>query len=276
MQRTSGNRAVARMLAREKTETDETQPAAPQETGIADSAATGRMTTAAKQVQADWDALKTADARAQKFAEAPLAELKAAGVPAYTVVMKDLGSANGQFDFTTWSMDLAKGRFETAKPSAAVMAGVARTIAHESRHCEQWFRMARLEAGRGKKAAAIAKKLQIPQKIADEAEKNPLKADTPEGKEAEAWYESVYGGKGADRGKVLKALPVLGKALADAKAATAALPATASQAEKDAAKAKQDEAQKAYDENYAKYRALPEEADAFNVGGTVEAGVLKP
>src|SRR5689334_3587012 len=57
IQRTSGNRAVLRLLARDTVDA----PAKPQETGIADSAATGRMSAAAKALVKDWDTLKSPD-----------------------------------------------------------------------------------------------------------------------------------------------------------------------------------------------------------------------
>jgi hypothetical protein len=279
LQRTIGNEAVTRMLARDMTAADAQQTTEPPlETGIADKASTGRITAGAKKLAAGWDSLKTAEERAKVLAGGALAELKAAGVPEYSIVLKDLGKNTGQFQFTTWVMELHKARFEVAKPSAEHLAGVARTIAHESRHCEQWFRMARLEAGRGKDAKVIAREMGIPKKIAEAALKSPLKADGPEGKEADAWYESVYGGKSAARRKILKDLPVLTKAYNDAKAENERVSksTSASQTEKKVAQRKQAEAKKAYDECYAKYRALPEEADAWKVGEAVERGVKKP
>src|SRR5690348_5802658 len=103
MQRTSGNRAVLRLL--------EDAPQAPvavaggatataakrKKTGIAADKATGHMASTAKDVYDDWGKLKSADARARKIASAALSELKKAGVPAYRIVVKNLGGNLGQF-----------------------------------------------------------------------------------------------------------------------------------------------------------------------------------
>jgi hypothetical protein len=85
-------------------------------------------------------------------ADAALAELKTVGVPAYAVAFKrTLGAAAGQFDFPTWTMDVGKTPFEGANPGLATVAELSNYVIHESRHCEQWFRMARRTAGKGRR-----------------------------------------------------------------------------------------------------------------------------
>jgi hypothetical protein len=74
------------------------------------------------------------------------------GVPAYAVAFKStLGAAAGQFDFPTWTMDVGKTPFEGANPGLATVAELSNYVIHESRHCEQWFRMARRTAGKGRR-----------------------------------------------------------------------------------------------------------------------------
>ena len=86
--------------------------------------------------------------RAKKIAKASLDALKAAGVPAYKVVVKNLGGDHRLVRL----LDVVDGaglvgrsrrRSPTKRPSPR-----PRTRSPTSRaHCEQWFRMARLRAG---------------------------------------------------------------------------------------------------------------------------------
>ena len=218
-------------------------------------------------------------------AEAVLADVNVAlqneGIPAVGWIFNAAHGTGAVFAFREWQMELGEEPYsmdvaDNATPEQ--QAWQISAVYHEARHAEQWFRMARLEAGRGKKADAIAKTMGIPRKIADEAAKSPLAADTPEGKEAETWYESVYGVKAAERNKILKDLPVLKQALLDANAEhdRVSKDAGASKDAKDAAQRKQAEAKRKFDEVYAKYLAMPEEADAWKVDAAVESAVKGP
>jgi hypothetical protein len=143
--------------------------------------------------------------------------LKSADVPPVKIINGAAG-ANGEFDFTVWSIALNKG---TAFPGAtnvsdiseAKMSDVADTIYHEARHGEQWYRMARMRAGEAlqgdttvskqkKVANDVATEMGIPANIALKAAKKPLyesysaKRTGKEDKmmtESKAWYNSVYG-----------------------------------------------------------------------------------
>jgi len=77
-----------------------------------------------------------------------------------------------------------------------ILIDVADTIYHESRHCEQWYRMARFmgtptgRGGLGKNGAYIARAMQIPRGQANAAERRSLPRN--EMAEARGWCESVY------------------------------------------------------------------------------------
>lgn len=180
----------------------------------------------------DWSTLTTPAAKAQALIDAINPQLRAAGVPALGVTLAGgLGTASGHFDFATWSMTLDQTLFAQATIPQAQLDQMANYVIHESRHAEQWFNMAQLRAGQGRTAAQIARQLGIPQRIATAAAAAPIAANSSKAIVATNWYESVYGAGAAHRNTTVTNV------------VASATPA-----------------------NYAAYRALPEESDAFQVG----------
>jgi hypothetical protein len=268
LQRSAGNAAVTSLIAR-----DEAAPAVvpappPDKTGIGARLAVFRFIEAAKKVESDWVALGTADARAKAFGAAANAELKLAGVPEVKVKVKKMDSS-GQFSFSTWTLQIGKEAFDKAAADRDEIGDAADTVYHESRHAEQWFRMARLQAGKGWKAAKIATKLGIPLKIAKAAVASPLAVGAgTEATEASGWYESVYGTGRKHRQKTLTDMPKIDKKLEAARKALAKVLKNkkSTEKQKEAAQKKVDDLQKKWDDVYDAYRALPEEFDAWAVG----------
>ena len=263
------------------TATAPTPPApARSETGIASRVAMTRFTTAARTLTAEWERLD-ANGRAGRLGSAANDELKAAQVPETTVQVKVLPGKDGEFAFDAWELGLNEHLFQRPTIVAPLVANVADTVYHEARHCEQWFRMARLEAGKGGDANAVAQALGIPPRIAAQAVAAPLRADTAEGREAQGWYDSVYGANGAARNQTLTELVTRSQALEAAyqayqadQQAYEALPDTAPAAEKQAAHDKAlasyaawERLYNEFDAVYQAYRALPEEQDAWATGG---------
>lgn len=275
LQRSAGNAAVSALIARD--DATGTAPAPvpvpappPDKTGIGSPFAIGRFVAAAKQVEANWATLKPVD-RAKAFAVASNAELTAAGAPAAKVKMKKMDDL-GRFSFSTWTLTLGKDAFAAAAPSSAEIMDAADTVYHETRHAEQWFRMARLQAGKGWKPAKIAVKLSIPLKIAKAAAAAPLTGTSLEATEASAWFESVYGTGAKARGKTLTDLSKIPAQLEKAIAALAKLEKNpkATEKQKEAARKKVEELTKKSEAVDAAYHALPEEADAWAVGADVQ------
>lgn len=252
--------------------------APPDMTGIGATVAVNRFIVAAKDVQKNWGTLKTEE-RADHLGKAANAELKAVGCYEVTPNLEELSEA-GKFHFSTWVLGLGKAPFGAASVTDAEAAEIADTVYHESRHAEQWHRMARLLAGKGTSAGDIMKKLGIAGKAAADAATKPIKdATTAEGKEASAWHESVYGAGAEHRRKLLsETLPKYSKLLDAANAlyhkVTADKAATKDQ--KDAAYKKWVEAYDAYKkEARDPYHALPEEADAWAVAGKMKTAYTK-
>lgn len=123
--------------------------AARSESGIASRVAMGRFTAAASTLTAQWATLD-ANGRGQQLGTAANAELTAAQVPATTIQVRALPTNDGEFGFTGWTLDLNETLFQRPTIVPPLVAGVADTVYHEARHCEQWYRMARLDAGKGK------------------------------------------------------------------------------------------------------------------------------
>lgn len=248
-------------------------------TGIGATVAVDRFIVAAKDVQKNWTSLKAED-RAASFGKVANAELKAASVYEVIPKLEDLGQFAGQFHFGTWILGLGKAPFSAASVTDGEAAEMAGTVYHESRHAEQWHRMARLLAGQGKKPAEITTSLGIPAKVAADAATKPLKdATTAEGKEATSWYESVYGAKAAERKKLFKETrPKYRKLLDDAQAEYTKLlgDKTATKDQKDEAAKKYKAAYDTYQkEYYEKYRALAEESDSWAVEEKMKTAYTK-
>lgn len=250
----------------------------PDMTGIGATVAVDRFVVAAKDVQKNWGTLKTEE-RADHLGKAANAELKAVGCYEVTPSLENLSEA-GKFHFSTWVLGLGKTPFGAASVTDGEAAEIADTVYHESRHAEQWHRMARMLAGKGTSAADIMKKLGVAGKAAADAATKPLKdATSSEGKEASAWYESVYGSGAAHRDKLLgETLPKYSKLLNDAAAGYQKVTTdkAATKDQKDAAYKKWVAAYDAYKKEAGDpYHALPEEADAWTVAGKMKTAYTK-
>ena len=100
------------------------------------------------------------------------------------------GSDSGSFSRVTWNVTINPAKFsdrhgitKVGELTADEAAEVADTIYHEVRHSEQYFRIARMQAGRSTKAtpaeiaAEIKTNLSIPPDVATAAAGKPIKDD---------------------------------------------------------------------------------------------------
>lgn len=114
------------------------------------------------------------------------------------------GVSRGQFDHKTWVIKFNPEEY-TKRPEVTTIGQLTReevaalvdTIYHEARHADQWFRVARVWAGRGCTASEIANGLNIPEEIATKAAIQPLSGNTTFAdelvKEAEGWEAFMIG-----------------------------------------------------------------------------------
>ena len=280
MQRTHGNAAVASVLAREPVAY--ARPPRPQD-GLADSGAVSRLAEAGERLGRDWLGLATPEARAGVLLDAANAELRALGIPEVGIGPVDR-KVDALFDYKSWTMKVDFSALEAAS-ATDVLKPLVETFAHETRHSDQWFRVARLLAGRRMDARSIALDMLIPDGVARAAHRRPLDPESPEAAEADAWYESVYGAGQAERKRVLDRIPEAAEAMheatreyEEARQALRAIRADpgADPAEKAAAERRvQDLLRKAkaavaaYAALKSAYDALPEELDADEFGDAV-------
>lgn len=220
-------------------------------------------------VQLAWASLPTPEARGAALAALTLDELRAAGVPEPAIEILDLGGALGQFDSRTWTLRLSLPALAATGTTGAstrsrTIAGVAR---HEARHAEQWFSMAQLRAAEGRSVAQITTELAVPPAVAAAASTRPLDPSTELAAEARGWLESIYG-SGAGRRNEVIATMLAAKSSYD----------TAVRMYKDAPSpttgSALTESMKRLELVYQPYRALPEEADAFEIQAAHEADLL--
>ena len=181
-------------------------------------------------LQQDWPNL-TPDQRLERINEALNTRLEAAGVPPVRITAGAAGNASGVYNFTTHSIGVDIELLNQPTITTEQIQGLSNTFYHEGRHAEQWFDMARLQVARGEDPSNMG----LPQSVIDAARAAPpIDPESQEGRFVAAMYESVYGAGGADRNDVLGKLNNGDYSV------------------------------------YELYRALPEEADAWRVGGKVE------
>ncbi|MBX0331308.1 DUF4157 domain-containing protein [Oscillochloris sp. ZM17-4] len=199
---------------------DTAPPTSVPDTGLAREESVTNFASSASAIQENWGKA-TPQKRADDMVAEVNKELKSAGSYPVNAVLSDSldPGTEGEFDFQTWTLSLNKVRFEKDTITDAEMADVVNTVYHESRHSEQWFRMAQKRAGDGRTAKQIAKEMFIPPDVAEAATKSSLKALTDDEragmseddaamhdqrlKEGNDWYQSVYGAGSANRNAVL-------------------------------------------------------------------------
>ncbi len=123
------------------------------------------------------------------------------------------GSDLGSFSRVTWTINFNPSAFSNRSGVSKVgdlnqaeVAEIVDTAYHESRHSEQYFRIAQMLAGQGKKADEIKTGMSIPKSVADAAAAAPLKGDTKANKklieEAKGWEQITIGKYGALKGEI--------------------------------------------------------------------------
>jgi hypothetical protein len=112
---------------------------------LADNACRGAFANECEQIAAGVDRLSV---RALKTAllDAANRQLTLCGVPTLAFANDPMSDANGYFDFGPWALTFGGAANENASKTYTMVASLADTVYHESRHCEQWFRIAQVAA----------------------------------------------------------------------------------------------------------------------------------
>ncbi|HEY3290546.1 MAG TPA: DUF4157 domain-containing protein, partial [Anaerolineae bacterium] len=122
------------------------------------------------------------------------------------------GNDTGSFSRVTWTINFNPGAFsrrpgvtKIGELNQSEVAEIVDTTYHESRHSEQYFRIARMQAGQGKTASEIETGMSIPADVAAAAFANPLKDEKGNKtliSEAKGWEAITVGKYGAYKGEV--------------------------------------------------------------------------
>lgn len=226
LQRVLGNQAAQDVIHRAASEDPNQTDVVQRETGL-------RQGSAVSMTGGTADAFVNNTANADKSPTELISLLESTlntslndqNVPPITVVQANGGGNDGTFDFETWTIEIDPdsvfaGKTKISELTPEEVRGVADTLHHEARHCEQWFRMARLLAGQKLGVPQVdgspADETTVAQEIADEmgippsaalwATQSPLTTGDEESAEAQEWYDSVYGANSAYRELVLGSL----------------------------------------------------------------------
>lgn len=153
----------------------------------------------------------------QQMVDAVNQALASAGVPLLGFNENLANPAYGEFDFQNWTITFGNAMNGAPKTSQWFKDHV-NTVYHESRHCEQWYRMAQAVA-RGyehisnqdlflrwdtqdRSAATIHANMFIKLSVATQAFNNPDYSPVPRST-VQNWFRSVYGMSRTRRGEVL-------------------------------------------------------------------------
>lgn len=232
-------------------------------------------------IQHRWseDAKSTADDRVTWIGKAADDFLTGAAVPKLKDKKKKDMTPRGQFVPSEWKLNIQQHMVEQATLPDDAAADLANTTAHECRHAEQEFVAARYAAGFEKlDADAISTRQQLHKDIAEIAvtQKMTPKTDSAEKKLGATMAKTM--GPDAQKNQATTdeatdAIDKLDPARQEAQAALTALEANANSATIAAAKAKRAKLRTQIEtitRKYAGYRAIPDEADAHEVGDAEE------
>ncbi len=179
------------------------------DTGLRANESCNAIAEAMVAVYQKWDTLKPAD-RIKGIADAVLKQLALLSVSPPSVSSKALGKTTaGQFLFRRWVLEISDDSVsEDMTDRVGQVGSLGNTIAHEARHCEQWFRVARLmaeeRANKGltvdaKTGKMIAGELNIPMMPATKAATFVKPLTTAERAEAQKWHRSILGSGAMNR-----------------------------------------------------------------------------
>lgn len=218
-----------------------------------------------------WATQSGPEARASALTDMIGRSLSDAGVspvPGHTLRSDLSPNTLGNFGYSTWKININQRLVSRPNLTTDQANEIANTFYHEGRHCDQWFRMARLRAGQGQSAADIAHAMGIPNNVAASAAASPLQAGSAEATEAQEWWDSVYGAHRTDRNQTLGELAAADTANAAAAQAYAADHSPANLAAWQAANARARRA-------FTAYQALPEEVSARAAASTMQAALIE-
>src|SRR5262249_6210068 len=134
-------------------------------------------------------------------------QLAKSGVPRVPVSAINMSDDDGQFDPTTWSMDVNNNLLNKSSLSLDEMRDLGNTVYHEARHAEQGYSAAQFLSGQsGATATGVSSTMGIPQKVADSAFANSVSGSDYRAIFGETMYNGYWGTLRSYRNSVMIAV----------------------------------------------------------------------
>lgn len=224
---------------------------------------------ASRACAAQWGELSPAE-RMASYTTAANQQLEILGIPTLNGEFGETGTAAARFSGRVWTMVFSEALFASEAIAEDHAADIAMTAYHEARHAEQYWLITRLLIASNRTPERIAP--WVPVEIASQADALPV--DHPQFSQADAWTRSFLGEGREERKITLQELRAATAAYDEALAAFEAAQADPSSTPAAVAAARQarDAAYERYEAANTAYHALPEEADAWEVGRRVKRG----
>jgi hypothetical protein len=234
-----------------------------------------KFATEAPALQAAWQGYKTPQERGHALLNMVNERLESAGIPKVNFALGDARGGGGLFDHESWTIVLDQKYLAKETLTTKDLTWMIEASYHEARHAEQFFMMARREAGMGKSAEQLMKEVKdgglaiADPKVANAAVAQKLAVDSPEALQAAEWYESIYGAGREARQKLLKDMDLARKEVRlreiELEQLNRRVPPPSFD-ELEEAKKELAEAEGRAEPLIDAYKKLPEEADAYRVG----------
>lgn len=237
--------------------------------GLASELAVDQFVAAVERMKPKWERMKPVQ-RSEALISTVNDQLAGVGIDPVRGVFDESisGQIAGQFQRSRWQIGLNKRLFARQRMTADAAPAMATTVYHEARHAEQHYRMAQVLAGQqGAKAAAIAKKIDIPLRVVESAMKKPLKGDAAA--YGQKMFDDKYGKHAAHYDQVYQAVKAQMAIFTDVKTR---LQAAKTPEEKEAVQKEYETIKTPVMKAYLDYKALATETDAFHVEDEANAG----
>ena len=197
------------------------------------------------------------------------------GVPEVRLKFRG-GKPRGSFSASSWTIKLNKSLADPNSDTLDDPAQLASTFYHEARHAEQKFQIVRMMSAAGWTNNQITRHTGLPAKVVKAGADAPLISGSQK-ELALLCYHTQYGVHRerrskilADKKKYLKELRAARKELKELKAGGNASNSAMAKARKKVTRAKA-----RYKAAYAGYKTLPNEVDAWRVGGLIKSEYTK-
>ena len=232
--------------------------------GLAGDAPMAKMAQEGAALKETWKTLSP-EQRLGKLLELGNARLREIGAPEFKTGIFS-PAADGAFQSRTWQLELR----QSIVAQDARLDWLLEAVYHEARDAEQVAEVIALKKGEGWTAERIVSDMKVPDDVVSKIK--PIAPDSPEGRQAAQWFESLFG------------------AAKDARKATYAAMDEAFESWKLTARmveAQKDETLKAglrdiererfsqYMREVNRYKALPEEADAYKIQAQFKDALLE-